>query len=323
MKTLREIKKEKQSVMIILAELYEEHDLSFPDHKAGSKIGCPVCDQIVTCTSVIKRLESEIATYGKRQRSEPGSAKNKVLEENKILHSENMEDMERVLHWERVFTKRMYQDLTSAGWTSAEIRDNYDIPEFFFKRWKYKHELYVAVPLIYRVKTVDERIIFYKVFLEKDILFLTHLDNLLIDRYDRVEKENWTGIYFWHQGAYRTLHQVILNSEFGKIGETVVRLHNVQYCKRKEAEQVIFYDGDNKADIDAFCEPHEVVALKKKKKLHFSTNYGSVTLGPGEFLVRDMTNRFYRYTKDEFHQMYELTENKHDMGLISEATYHG
>ncbi len=75
--------------------------------------------------------------------------------------------------------------------------------------------------------------------------------------------------------------------------------------------------------LDAFCEPHEVVALKKKKKLHFSTNYGSVTLGPGEFLVRDMTNRFYRYTKDEFHQMYELTENKHDMGLISEATYHG
>ncbi|WP_242405491.1 hypothetical protein [Listeria monocytogenes] len=76
---MRGRKKEKQSVMIMLAELYEEHGLSFPDHKAGSKRGCPVCDQIVTGTSVIKRLEDEIATYGKSQRSEPGSAKNTHL----------------------------------------------------------------------------------------------------------------------------------------------------------------------------------------------------------------------------------------------------
>ncbi|WP_258307511.1 hypothetical protein [Listeria monocytogenes] len=138
--------------------------------------------------------------------------------------------------------------------------------------------------------------------------------------YDRIEREDWKHVYFWHHGAYHHLEQIIVQSEFGKVGETVYHAEEQLGCKKKATDQVIFYDGFNQEAVAFFCEENEMKRLVKGNRLLINTRYGTITLFPGEYVVKEITGRFVKYSANQFSQLYEILDTIRPMGLVSETS---
>lgn len=126
--------------------------------------------------------------------------------------------------------------------------------------------------------------------------------------YDRIEREDWKSVYFWYHGSYHHLEQIIVQSEFGKVGESVYHSRVQLSCKKKVPDQVIFCDGN------------KVNRLVKGNRLNVQTPLGSLTLLPGEYLVKEMTNRFIKYSANQFAQLFEIVDTMRPMGLVSETS---
>ncbi|EHV0691757.1 hypothetical protein ACFXD6_002913 [Listeria monocytogenes] len=320
MRTIEDILYDKQSAIFLLAELYETHEKEHEDHKEEAEEVCQVCRQIKRCSALIRKLEQELLQKKAEAQEEEKSNVKDLLKWHYIKYPVNATNLERILHWQKMFSKRMFEELSRMGWTAEEIQRRYDIPDFFFKRWKIKHHLYAAVPLVLRVRTMDDRIFIYKVFHESDLNLLLTLDEIVMKSYDRIEREDWKFVYFWHHGSYHHLEQIIVQSEFGKVGESVYHSEVQLSCKKKVPDQVIFYDGFNHQAVTIFCDGNKVNRLVKGNRLNVQTPLGSLTLFPGEYLVKEMTNRFIKYSANQFAQFFEIVDTMRPMGLVSETS---
>ncbi|EAG4642944.1 hypothetical protein C5754_14855 [Listeria monocytogenes] len=320
MRTVEDILYDKQSAIFLLAELYETHEKEHEDHKEGALTTCQICRQIKTCSILIRTLEQELLQKKDEMRTEEKRNAKDLLKWHYIKYPINATNLERILHWQKMFSKRMFDDLTRMGWSADEIQRRYDIPDFFFKRWLFKNGLYAVVPLILRVITIDDRIFIYKVFQEADLNLLLTLDDIVMKSYDRIERGDWKHVYFWHHGSYHHLEQIIVQSEFGKVGETVYHAEEQLGCKKKATDQVIFYDGFNQEAVAFFCEENEMKRLVKGNRLLINTRYGTITLFPGEYVVKEITGRFVKYSANQFSQLYEIVDTVRPMGLVSETS---
>ncbi|EOG9496904.1 hypothetical protein ACLLE0_003052, partial [Listeria monocytogenes] len=160
------------SAIFLLAELYETHEKEHEDHNEGTLTTCEICRQIETCSTLIRRLEQELLHKKDEIRAEEKRHAKDLLKWHYIKYPMNATNLERILHWQKMFSKRMFDELTRMGWSVEEIQRRYDIPDFFFKRWLFKNGLYAVVPLILRIRTIDDRIFIYKVFQEADLNLL-------------------------------------------------------------------------------------------------------------------------------------------------------
>ncbi|WP_408868754.1 hypothetical protein ACJYYY_06935 [Brochothrix campestris] len=127
-----------------------------------------------------------------------------------------------------------------------------------------------------------------------------------------ITEAEWDTIHFESgKHGFVGLKTLISINRTGRIGEMAFsKVQSIKACKRKEADDFIFYDGENHDALMAFCLPSTTLKTRKGNKLQISTTRGSFSIAPGMYLTKNSLNRLDSYDKDEFEQIYDIAEKK-------------
>lgn len=76
-------------------------------------------------------------------------------------------------------------------------------------------------------------------------------------------------------------------------------------CDSRYSYEYLQYTGENHDKVSTFCDGYESFRTKKRNKMQINGNRGSISVAPGEFLVKNKLNHIYVYTEDEFMYLYK------------------
>lgn len=279
----KQIKKEKQQLILKLSNLYGEHEDN-TDHVAGEDSTCTLCQDIQAWKAIITKLDAQLQEIDKAI-AEANKPKKKVKlpKEPKILKTQIPIDSQAEENWQKMLQKKaqMVQDA------------------------KYK---------IFHVQLEGEEEHFYRVTARKKVF-----DTLQEQGYEvrpanvtLIPREDYTTTYM-ERGEGKHVSLAILDKEeieglLGKTGLPEKAYVTSFNCQRKVQETAILYDGENYENVQNFCLPATAAKTKKGNKMQINTHRGSLSVSPSHFIVK-YGARLEIYTEEEFLEMYNESAN--------------
>lgn len=77
-------------------------------------------------------------------------------------------------------------------------------------------------------------------------------------------------------------------------------------CFEVQPSKFILFIGENHEAVISFCKGANATRTKKKNKIQIVTEKGSVSVGPGEVVLRNVFNYYSVYTVEEFDYLYKI-----------------